>query len=122
RLPGVGRPMAFPLLRGQSLHDVGGIAVGHHPAGVFSRAVLVVGDLAQGDDGLHTSSVPGQGARHAGSRPVSPTMRSSTGASSATGTAGPNKPSTGPSSALWVTCGNTAAAVAASTSYGCPVA
>ena len=75
--------------------DVGGVAVGHHPPRVFACPVLVVGDLTQGDDRIHVSSVPGQGARQAGSRPLDAMTRSSPGAASATGTAGPNKPSTG---------------------------
>ena len=117
RLPAVRRAVTLPLGIGQPFDDVGGVAVRHHPPRLFTRPVLVVRNLAQGGDRIHGFSVPGQGARHAGSRPVIPTTRSSTGASSATGTAGPNNPSTGPSAALAVTCGNTASAMSSSISY-----
>lgn len=50
--------MAFALGLGQFLDDVGSVSVGHHAPRIFTRAVLVVGDLAQGDDRIHASSVP----------------------------------------------------------------
>ena len=58
RLPAVG--LAVPLALGvvEGLDDVGGVAVGHHPAGVLARAVLVVGDLTQRGYRIHASSVP----------------------------------------------------------------
>ena len=58
RLPAVGRAVLLPLGVGERLDDVGGVAVGHHPARVLARAVLVVRDLAQRGDRVHGSSVP----------------------------------------------------------------
>ena len=42
----------------ERLDDVGGVAVGHHAAGVLTRPVLVIRNLAQCGDRIHGFSVP----------------------------------------------------------------
>ncbi len=45
-LPAVGAAVPVAGFLVQRLDDIGGLAVGHHPPGVFPRTVLVVRDLA----------------------------------------------------------------------------
>ena len=49
-------PLALGVV--ETLDDVGGVAVRHHPPGILPRAVFVVGDLSQSGYRVHHSSVP----------------------------------------------------------------